>query len=302
LQIEWIIWTISGAHISYWKKRPIQEPQTGGVTMVQQLRKSITTLIFFAISATAFAQAPSAPLTLRPDAPDRYVVVPGDTLWGISQRYTDSPWRWPELWGLNKEQIRNPHLIYPGYVILLDRARGQAHHRRPHGSGGSRTDGAARRAAWLGHARDRLLPREFGANARAELDRARAALLAAPSVREPPSRAVADGELAASPVEQDYVTGVDKVGIADLLLVQAPEFRPAPRRVGYSAAKSPQVSPEPQRSGRGRRGEASGGALGAWANAVAEIAKKMSVVIDLRNCWTHGDPARLRLWIGRFFQ
>src|SRR6266850_6343284 len=112
-------------HISYWKQRPIQEPKTGGVTMVQQLRKSITTLVFFAISASAFAQAPSAPLTLRPDAPDRYVVVPGDTLWSISQRYTDSPWRWPELWGLNKDQIRNPHLIYPGYVITLDRARGQ---------------------------------------------------------------------------------------------------------------------------------------------------------------------------------
>src|SRR5882672_2898042 len=93
--------------------------------MVQQLRKSITTLVFFAISAAAVAQAPSAPLTLRPDAPERYVVVPGDTLWSISQRYTDSPWRWPELWGLNKEQIRNPHLIYPGYVIVLDRARGQ---------------------------------------------------------------------------------------------------------------------------------------------------------------------------------
>src|SRR5205814_6394853 len=93
--------------------------------MVQQLRKSITTLAFFAISAAALAQAPTAPLTLKPDAPDRYVVVPGDTLWGISQRYTDSPWRWPELWGLNKDQIRNPHLIYPGYVILLDRARGQ---------------------------------------------------------------------------------------------------------------------------------------------------------------------------------
>ncbi|HEU4326156.1 MAG TPA: LysM domain-containing protein, partial [Roseiflexaceae bacterium] len=52
------------------------------------------------------------------------MVVPGDTLWGISQRYTDSPWRWPELWGMNKEQIRNPHLIYPGAVLLLDRARG----------------------------------------------------------------------------------------------------------------------------------------------------------------------------------
>jgi hypothetical protein len=103
----------------------MQEPQTGGVTMVQQLRKSITALAFFAICGAAAAQAPSAPLTLRPDAPDRYVVVPGDTLWSISQRYTDSPWRWPELWGLNKDQIRNPHLIYPGYVIVLDRARGQ---------------------------------------------------------------------------------------------------------------------------------------------------------------------------------
>jgi len=93
--------------------------------MVQQLRKSITALSLFVLCAAAEAQAPSTPLTIRPDAPDRYVVVPGDTLWGISQRYTDSPWRWPELWGLNKDQIRNPHLIYPGYVITLDRARGQ---------------------------------------------------------------------------------------------------------------------------------------------------------------------------------
>jgi hypothetical protein len=93
--------------------------------MVQQLRKSITALVLFLASGGAAGQMPSAPLTLKEDAPDRYVVVPGDTLWGISERYTDSPWRWPELWNLNREQIRNPHLIYPGYVILLDRARGQ---------------------------------------------------------------------------------------------------------------------------------------------------------------------------------
>jgi nucleoid-associated protein YgaU len=107
--------------------------------MVQQLRKSITALAFFGLSGLSAAQAPSAPLALKADAPDRYVVVPGDTLWGISQRYTDSPWRWPELWGLNKDQIRNPHLIYPGYVILLDRASG----RLSIGNGPSRPGGGS---------------------------------------------------------------------------------------------------------------------------------------------------------------
>jgi hypothetical protein len=96
--------------------------------MHQQWRKSITTLAFVlasAVSAAALAQAPKTPLALKPDAPDRYTVVPGDTLWSISQRYTDSPWRWSELWNLNKDQIKNPHRIYPGNVIVLDRARGQ---------------------------------------------------------------------------------------------------------------------------------------------------------------------------------
>ena len=92
--------------------------------MVQQFRKSITALALFMTAGLAAAQGGNAPLTLKPDAPDRYVVVPGDTLWTISQRYTDSPWRWPELWGMNKEQIRNPHLIYPGNVLVFDRVRG----------------------------------------------------------------------------------------------------------------------------------------------------------------------------------
>src|SRR5258706_10075298 len=94
-----------------------------GVAMVQQFRKSITALSFFLISGLAAGQPSQGPLVIKPDAPDRYVVVRGDTLWGISQRYTDSPWRWPELWSMNKEQIRNPHLIYPGYVIILDREK-----------------------------------------------------------------------------------------------------------------------------------------------------------------------------------
>ena len=58
---------------------------------------------------------------LAPNAPDRYVVKRGDTLWDISSLFLRSPWRWPELWGMNLEQIRNPHLIYPGQTLELER-------------------------------------------------------------------------------------------------------------------------------------------------------------------------------------
>lgn len=88
--------------------------------------KYITTLAFVlvgAFSGAALAQAPKTPLALKPEAPDRYTVQKGDTLWSIAERYTDSPWRWSELWNLNKDQIKNPHRIYPGDVIVLDRAR-----------------------------------------------------------------------------------------------------------------------------------------------------------------------------------
>jgi len=75
-------------------------------------------------------------LQLAPDAPDRYVVVKGDTLWGISSRYLLSPWNWPELWGMNLEEVRNPHLIYPGDVLVLDRQAKRLYIER----GGKRVD------------------------------------------------------------------------------------------------------------------------------------------------------------------
>lgn len=77
-------------------------------------------------TAQKVAQA-GVPLSeLAPHAPDTYTIKPGDTLWAISKLFLRSPWRWPELWGMNLEEILNPHLIYPGQTLYLDKRDGRA--------------------------------------------------------------------------------------------------------------------------------------------------------------------------------
>ena len=91
-------------------------------------------------TATQVAQTGVPLADLSPTAPDEYTVKRGDTLWAISGMFLKSPWRWPELWGMNLEDIRNPHRIYPDQQLYLDKSNGRATLRTRRGADGASGD------------------------------------------------------------------------------------------------------------------------------------------------------------------
>jgi len=84
------------------------------------MHKTIISLILLMTPVLSAVAADAS--ALKDDAPDRYIVVPGDTLWGISGRFLKDPWKWPDIWKMNQEQVKNPNRIYPGDVLVLDRS------------------------------------------------------------------------------------------------------------------------------------------------------------------------------------
>ncbi|MBQ5949452.1 LysM peptidoglycan-binding domain-containing protein [Massilia sp. ST3] len=99
-------------------------------------RAAAAALVACATAGAALASSTApAGCTFRPNAPDQHVVVKGDTLWDISGHFLQNPWCWPQVWGMNREEIRNPHWIYPGQVIYFDRTRGRLSLSPPGGDG-----------------------------------------------------------------------------------------------------------------------------------------------------------------------
>jgi hypothetical protein len=122
-------------------------------TLTGQTMKKFSTagfLLAFASALaplTAAAQTPDSTATpaaekagakggcaFLPNAPDQHKVVRGDTLWGIAGKFLKHPWCWPQVWDLNKDQIKNPHWIYPGQIVYFDRVAGKLRLGRPTGT------------------------------------------------------------------------------------------------------------------------------------------------------------------------
>jgi hypothetical protein len=107
----------------------VQKYNEFGPVFFRFARRGVAAAALFALAGGAAAQTADQPksataenqsdVRLQDDAPLRYTVKKGDTLWGISKKFLKDPWQWPEVWTTNNTKVANPHLIYPGETLLL---------------------------------------------------------------------------------------------------------------------------------------------------------------------------------------
>jgi len=98
-------------------------------TNAQTPKTLFTCILLFMFNIMQISYAQGDRIKLAANHPDMYTVVKGDTLWDISAKFLQYPWQWPEIWEIN-QQIKNPHLIYPGDELVLTYVNGQPRLRR----------------------------------------------------------------------------------------------------------------------------------------------------------------------------
>lgn len=75
------------------------------------------------LAPAALPAGPAAAQQLPADTVRTHVVRAGDTLWDLSELYLSNPFRWPEIFGVNRDVVADPHWIYPAERLRIPGAR-----------------------------------------------------------------------------------------------------------------------------------------------------------------------------------
>ncbi len=77
------------------------------------VRLGLTALALTILPGFAAAQQPAE------TASQTHVVVAGETLWALAQRYYEDPFLWPQIYEANRTQIEDPNLIEPDQQFVI---------------------------------------------------------------------------------------------------------------------------------------------------------------------------------------